>query len=170
MEAQPPLHTNYPCYANNHAPSWSPDNQRIAFTCDPSSVCIVRRDGIGLDTLAGIRGRFPAWSPAGGQIALGRGPLLVFNEDGSNVRQVIADSILVDRPAWSPDGRQIAFGGGVSQPGIWIVNADGTGLHQIYANVTTQPAQVVVMGPDGSDAHVLPSGASFGIRDVAFTH
>lgn len=53
------------------------------------------------------------------------------NPDGSAVDQVTegADSFQGD---WSPDGKQIAYAGlGSGDQTIWIVDADGTGAHQL---------------------------------------
>src|SRR5882724_6068665 len=46
----------------------------------------------------------------------------VVNADGSGERTVLFDGF---PGAWSPDGNRIALG---KNDGIWIVNADGTGL------------------------------------------
>ena len=56
------------------------------------------------------------------------------------------DTCFVDAPAWSPDGERLAFSsirGPVPQ--LWIVNADGTGLHQVPGVRGFRPA----WSPDG---------------------
>jgi TolB protein len=111
-------------------PDWSPEGKKIAFerqlpcpaggpkngfnnTCD--LVYTVQRDGKRLKSLVACN-----------FVAAGAVP----------------DSCVgADQPAWSPDGSQIAFvynlsddayvGSLTLNAGIWIVNADGTGLHQV---------------------------------------
>jgi Tol biopolymer transport system component len=58
-------------------------------------------------------------------------------------------------PAWSPDGSQIAFDSEKDgQDQIWVMNADGTGLHQV---TTYEPSQGSAINdapswsPDGSE-------------------
>lgn len=54
----------------------------------------------------------------------------LINRDGSNPREVSADSAI--DPTWSPDGKQILFASamnGLTQ--LFVINADGTGLRQV---------------------------------------
>ena len=102
---------------NNTSPVWSPDGQRIAFLSD--------RDGTGCRVMFGIR----ACSTE----------IYVMNADGSRQKQLTDTPSLPDQqyawslhPTWSPDGQRIAYAstrGGSTQ--IWIMNADGSGLHEI---------------------------------------
>lgn len=56
------------------------------------------------------------------------------------------DTCFVDAPAWSPDGARVAFSvvRGTS-PQLWIVNADGSDLHQVPGVTGFRPA----WSPDG---------------------
>jgi len=90
-------------------------------------------------------GRAPAWSRDGKRIAFVRSdsspgssvcPLFVMNSDGSNVRRVGKVNTDCSGVSWGPGDRQIVFGGGVPAHigmGLWIVNANGSGLHQLRA-------------------------------------
>lgn len=80
--------------------------------------------------------------------------LEIVNDDGSG-RAILASDTWWDLAySWSPDGARIVFGGGHDSAsiGIYVVNADGTGLRRL----TTDPEWVgigvsdVVWSPDGS--------------------
>jgi len=104
---------------------------------------VMRVDGSGRRPLPGGELGFePSISPDGRRIAFSRNTDLgvtsvyVMNVDGSGTTSVAQGIVLNPGPVWSPDGCQIAFrssletnGGSVGR--ISIVNADGTGLHQV---------------------------------------
>jgi Tol biopolymer transport system component len=135
-------------------PQWSPDGREIAFN-EGNGIYTIHADGTGLKRIVALGGN-PAWSPDGTRLAYSTlkrvpgGALLglgTINADGSGNR------VLYDRPwaryrwwidnwgvqVWSPDGRQIAFAAVVRpyKRATWVINADGTGLHQIGANTST---------------------------------
>jgi TolB protein len=115
-------------------PSWSPDGTRIAFNSNLSGdhvMYIVRADGSQVVDLTRTgEGWQVAWSPDGRSIlftshrdrADGYTDVYVMRPDGSGVRRLTHN--LAYTPAWSPDGRHIVF----SAPGLFIMNADGTGI------------------------------------------
>src|SRR5207253_4911001 len=85
--------------------------------------------------------RFPSWSPDGAAIAFisdrdGYEQLYAMNADGSGQRRLLTSHHSDRYPVFAPDGSQIAFrssntGG---QQAIFLMNADGTNVHQITAD------------------------------------
>ncbi|MHC4941347.1 MAG: hypothetical protein ACYTHK_20665 [Planctomycetota bacterium] len=89
-------------------------------------------------------------SPANPAVAyVDGGDLAVVDEDGSNAT-VLVGNIGAGRPSWSPDGTQIAFGAfwddsrtaGIDVQGIYVVNADGTGLREVIGHNDLNPVAV----------------------------
>ena len=112
-------------------PSWSPDGRWIAYASledgRPSSVYLIRADGSGRRLLAD-HAAAPAWSPEGTRIAV-RGPDRVefISPEG---RLLGPRSVGINgTPAWSPDATKVAVAN--ARSGIWIMNADGTGLRRL---------------------------------------
>jgi hypothetical protein len=73
--------------------------------------------------------------------------IYVVNLDGGAVTQLTSGPVFDDWPAWSPDGSRIAFarGGDTATAGIYIMNADGSGLQRVSA-IGGTPA----WSPDGT--------------------
>ena len=128
-------------------PTWSPDGTRIAFG-RWGRIYVMQADGSGLVPLADSGfGMEPAWSTDGTRIAY-QGPsgIFIVQADGSGITPVTDTTagVLYDAyPAWSPDGRQIAFQRVITLPDsdyftqVYVVNADGSGLHRLTE--TTSP-------------------------------
>jgi Tol biopolymer transport system component len=141
-------------------PSWSPDGERIAFTRvrhsrqrEETALFLVRADGTGAHRLTawGMNADWPDWSPDGTLIAFaGKGtvpsPSSIFtiHPDGAGLTDVVRATGSADfhEPTWSPDGTKLIFQGWLfgATPipphpprvrALWMVNSDGSGLHQI---------------------------------------
>ena len=123
------------------APDWSPDSKKLVCTMrndshDPGEIYTVYLDGTHLNRLTrnDYFDRSPAWSPNRRKIAY------TWSKGSGNYGINIMD--LVRKKArlltkggsscWSPDGTKIVYCK-PSEEGtrLWIVNADGTGDHQL---------------------------------------
>ena len=91
---------------------------------------------------------FPAVSPDGRTLVVSertpsgdRMALVMWDTDGTNPRRVYRDDVTVMGLDWSRDGRWLAFGAG-----------------GFFGRRITDPAQIMIMRPDGSDAHAVTKG------------
>ena len=82
----------------------------------------------------------PAWSRSGRWIAFAcyTGGIFIMRDDRSRRQRVVrtAGGFEDGEPAWSPDGHKLAFRG---SKGIWVVNADGTGLRRLTRRAYGSP-------------------------------
>ena len=158
-----------PCASDSEYPSWSPNGSRIAFT---------RR--------LGDRASTPPSQD-----------LFTMNADGSGLVRVTDGEYDFD-VAWSPDGKRIVYTqwpdiylgvesvyGGLADPngGIYVINASGTGEHEIHSDARTNGmswspdgtrivfantplgaagCDIYSMNPDGSDVRQLTHPAGSG--------
>jgi Tol biopolymer transport system component len=91
---------------------------------------------------------WPAVSPDGSTLVVSertpsgdRMALVLWNADGTNPRRVYRDDVTVMGLEWSRDGRWLVFGAG-----------------SFFERRTIEPSQIMIMRPDGSDAHAVTKG------------
>jgi tRNA A-37 threonylcarbamoyl transferase component Bud32 len=142
-------------------PSWSPDGQQILFPAGSKqpdyNLYIVNADGSDLRqiTSGDTHDQEAEWSPDGQWIAFYRDcDLWRIRPDGSDGQPLlVSEEYCTEIPVWSPDSRQIAFlyfQGGYAR-GIWVVDADGSNPHEVYAFDKQRPAYgSCTWGPDGT--------------------
>jgi hypothetical protein len=79
--------------------------------------------------------------------------IAVIDADGQRLHDVFDPRDSVAAPAWAPDGRRLAFVYALApdQPlgAVWVVNADGTGLHRLWRDATFEIVGIA-WSPDGS--------------------
>jgi Tol biopolymer transport system component len=100
-------------------------------------------------------GWHPAIAPDGKSIALiQEGHLKIFSTRGDFIRMVGSGNYDA-QPAWSPDGRKIAYASygrtsfKTGQFSIWIVNADGSDLHELVESSKPFGDRHPSWSPDG---------------------
>jgi TolB protein len=123
----------------SHAPSWSPDGQRIVYD-DTQGLRVQSPDGeVSYLITRDPRDTAPAWSPDGKRVAFvhrqhDHWEVYRVDADGRNLRRLtdtprkpngeVANSVAA---AWSPDGAYIAFlTDRTGKWEIWVMRADGS--------------------------------------------
>jgi Tol biopolymer transport system component len=200
--------------ADESEPAFSPDGSRIAFTSLAQGgfheIDVMNADGSDRSRLLGggeVSFSDPAWSPDGSKIAFSRSDdqqvdvWAVDLTSGAQTRLTNGFEV-EDQPDWSPDGSRIAYVNDpfllsatklVSNPDIWVMNADGSGKARLTSHpwedtnpawspdgskiafthrqnqgtdphtIENYPGDVYVMNADGADQRNLTNGGLTGI-------
>jgi hypothetical protein len=120
--------------ADSH-PTWSPDRIGIVFSMSGPQGGIYKVSGQMLTRLTSDPTDYSPAGWPGGKIVFQRSPggiccqLFVIDSNGGTAEPLGA-GVLGAEPSWSSDGKQIVYHVG-SQ--IWVVGANGSNPHQIYA-------------------------------------
>ena len=146
--------TNDPGFALG--PRWSPDGSRIAFSSSrdgDEEIYVINADGSNPRRLTHNPGldQQPTWSPDGTRIAFasdrdanpvvdGRDIYVMNAADGLGLLRLTDDPAYDAGPAWSPDGLRIAFTSGRDGSGLFVMNADGSGVVRMRAGFAGPPS------------------------------
>jgi Tol biopolymer transport system component len=131
------------------APSWSPDQTRVAFDrqetpgSSRTDVFVVDMDGNAknLTEEPGRTGGQPDWSPDGDRIVFQRrGAMFVMSSDGTGEERLqLSVPGAVHEPAWSPDGTQIAVAIDANPTDIYLFSLAGRTLRNLTDGRATNP-------------------------------
>jgi Tol biopolymer transport system component len=140
----------------DHAPAWSPEGRRLAFTRSArvggaDFLYVVAADGTGLQRL-GPQGASPAWSPDGARLAFWQRTaegvvLAVYNFAGPRVVTLTRTFAAFSRaPRWSPDATRLLLTvcGAFGQCRVDVAAADGSGVARLL------PGSDPAWSPDGA--------------------
>jgi TolB protein len=140
----------------NTAAVLSPDERWLAYVTVDQELMLVSRDGLQEHCITCNQlgpASLPAWAPNSHELVVpvqqgAQQNLYRVNIDGTNVvRLTNALGTLNTDPAWSPNSQRIVFrsdrNGG--QFNIYVMNADGSDLHQL----TTEGGSAPAWSPDG---------------------
>jgi len=98
------------------------------------------------------------------------------NYDGSDPQHLTVEG--ESGPRWSPDGSRLVFAGRFAGPGIWLMNADGSGQQRIRPSgdqpawspdgtkivfADGNPRRLWIMNSDGTGAAQLPVDSDAGV-------
>ncbi len=132
--------------------SWSPNGQSIAYCLRNGanfSMFVVNVDsGITQHLMDPTYVCSLSWSPDGTHIAFitqgnsdqqprQSSHVTIMDSNGENIRTIFTDFFHtgdIQKPAWSPDGKHLVFGTGAIYSTIFVVDIDGTHLHNVTQN------------------------------------
>jgi TolB protein len=169
----------------NITPTWSPDNQAIAYTSYRPSGGMGTFQDIVLSYISTGERRMPAngdpkkqnylpiWSPDGSKIAFttnrdGNPEIYVMNKDGSGARRMTNSPAIDVSPTWSPTGGQLAWvSDRTGTARIYIMNADGTGQRPLINEECYRPTWS--SQPFNEIAYAAKSGPGYDIKVYSFS-
>jgi Tol biopolymer transport system component len=132
--------------ANEIAPRWSPDGERVVFMASETpddinsyEIYVMDADGDNLQQITDNNDadRFPSWSPDGELILFhstrdGDSELYTMTDVGSDLEQLTDNDWNDARGMFSPDGERIVFNGNrFGYDDLYVMDADGDNIEQL---------------------------------------
>ena len=135
-------------------------NGTIAYSC--VGICTVSADGTHGATVGTGPGNDPVWSPDGSELAFlstrdGNSAMYVMDAGGTDARRVTPPGMQAWELSWSSTGRIAFYGRTGDDDGLFVIDANGAGLHEVLSN--DQPDVLY-----GTDPAISPDGTK-----IAFT-
>jgi Tol biopolymer transport system component len=158
---------------SEHNPAWSPDGTRLAFSrlsfdggAFEQAFIVSASGGEPTRLLSdSVEAELIKWSPDGSRLLFLRtGTLCTVRPDGTDVRALTPDSLLVFSASWSPDGTRIAFEG--LDSALYIVSSEGGEPVDIAAGLEFLFIRSVAWSPDGSRIAFIGSRRGEGGIDI----
>lgn len=146
------------------AAGWSPDGQRIGFVTFSDAgggiVWVMNSDGSQLEDIYRDENAFvgfQAWSPDGRQLMLtidsaggGQLDLFLIGVDGTGLNPLTTSQGDEAGGRWSHDGTKIVFWSDGIDPGVYLMNADGTDATRILEDTLGADTVAFAWSPDDS--------------------
>jgi Tol biopolymer transport system component len=119
--------------ANDSDPTWSPDENTIAFISDrdgPNQLWTIPSSGGTASKLSDLEALQPAWSPDGAWIAFSsNGDISIVSPSGGAALPITSGPELDAYPSWSPSSSQIVFMRRVASDfNLWVVSLEPSGV------------------------------------------
>jgi TolB protein len=168
----------------NITPTWSPDNQVIAYTSYRPSGGMGTFQDIVLSSIETGERKTPAdgnpskqnylpiWSADGTKIAFttnrdGNPEIYVMNRDGTGLRRMTNSPGIDVAPTWAPSGNQIAWvSDRTGTPRCYIMNADSTGQRVLIGEECHRPTWS--SEPFNEIAYAAKNGPGYDIKIYSF--
>jgi Tol biopolymer transport system component len=141
--------------------SWSPDGSTIAYAWS-GEIYVMNADGSDKRRLTqsdpGTGSYYPVFSPDGSSIAFWRGSntgedggpsdaeIYTISALGGTPTRLTRNDHSDIEPTWSPNGSRIAYWTGGH---LGVMHADGSGMHEVYADPKDGGAWAPAWSPDG---------------------
>lgn len=155
------------------SPTWSPDNNSIAYVSFENRKPLVYIQNLTAGTREAIASypginSAPAWSPDGTQMAVslskdGNPEIYIIDLATKSARRITTNTAIDTEPTWSPDGKSIAFTSDrVGSPQLYLVPSSGgaeksltfEGKYNAHPRFSPDGRKIAFVRGDGNINHI----------------